>query len=224
MITNELRELLERAAKVLERTANDTLDGRNMAEELRALLDQPPEPQGDAALIDKFSADNPEEWARAVAHTEALDSMYAARDALVRLGDEPRALDRLYAAIHAMENPPCDAADMGGQAGEEVEVVAYIGRESRMTTEGWEDGHEYVVLAEHASDADKRYDAPLMTVAQHRRLIAAERQRAEGMAEALRGMLQLDEENHQRYSGDEDVCLEVRTARQALTAWEVKHA
>ena len=33
---------------------------------------------------------------------------------------------------------------------------------------------------------------------------------------ALRGMLQLDEENHQRYAGDEDVCMEVRYARAAL--------
>ena len=33
-------ELLGRAVKVLERTANDTLDGRNMAVELRALLAQ----------------------------------------------------------------------------------------------------------------------------------------------------------------------------------------
>lgn len=73
----------------------------------------------------------------------------------------------------ALATPPADAADMGWQAGEEVEVVAYIGRESRMTTEGWEDGHEYVVLAEHASDADKRYDVPLMTVAQHQRIVAA---------------------------------------------------
>ena len=64
------------------------------------------------------------------------------------------------------------AAIQGGM-GEGVEVVAYVGREARMTLEGWEDGHEYVVLAEHASDADKRYDVPLMTVAQHQRIVAA---------------------------------------------------
>lgn len=34
---------------------------------------------------------------------------------------------------------------------------------------------------------------------------------------ALRGMLQLDEENHQRLSGDNDVCKEVRNARAALS-------
>lgn len=34
---------------------------------------------------------------------------------------------------------------------------------------------------------------------------------------ALRGMLDLDEENHQRGSGDEDICAEVRAAYEALT-------
>lgn len=69
-----------------------------------------PEPaQGQqVAIIDQFAAENPEEWAQAVAHTEALDSMYGARAALVKLGDEARALEHLDAAIHAMENPPCD--------------------------------------------------------------------------------------------------------------------
>lgn len=44
------------------------------------------------------------------------------------------------------------------------------------------------------------------------RLLAA----APELLEALRGMLQLDEENHQRYPGDEDVCAEVRLARAAI--------
>lgn len=35
---------------------------------------------------------------------------------------------------------------------------------------------------------------------------------------ALEGMLALDEENHQRYPGDEDVCKEVQAAQAALTA------
>lgn len=34
---------------------------------------------------------------------------------------------------------------------------------------------------------------------------------------ALEGMLALDEEDHQRYPGDEDVCKEVRDARAALS-------
>ena len=39
-----------------------------------------------------------------------------------------------------------------------------------------------------------------------------------GLLVALQGMLSLDEADHQRYSGDEDVCLEVRTARAAIAA------
>lgn len=42
----------------------------------------------------------------------------------------------------------------------------------------------------------------------------------ERLREALRGLLQLDEENHQRYPGDEDVCQEVRIARAALSQGE----
>ena len=34
---------------------------------------------------------------------------------------------------------------------------------------------------------------------------------------ALEGMLALDEEDHQRYPGDEDVCKEVRDARAAIS-------
>lgn len=55
---------------------------------------------------------------------------------------------------------------------EEFEVVAYIGRSARMTGEGWEEGPEYSVLAGDATDADKRYDVPLMTVAKHKRIVA----------------------------------------------------
>lgn len=39
----------------------------------------------------------------------------------------------------------------------------------------------------------------------------------ERLRAALRGMLALDEEDHQRGHGDEDVCAEVRAAREALT-------
>lgn len=56
---------------------------------------------------------------------------------------------------------------------EGVEVVAYVGCQARMTTEGWENGEEYLVFADQASDADKRYDVPLMTVAQHLAALAA---------------------------------------------------
>lgn len=41
---------------------------------------------------------------------------------------------------------------------------------------------------------------------------------------ALEGMLALDEENHQRYPGDEDVCKEVQAAQAALSAAKAKGA
>lgn len=59
-------------------------------------------------------------------------------------------------------------AEVGG-----VEVVAYVGCQARMTTDGWENGEEYVVFADQASDADKRYDVPLMTVTQHLAALSA---------------------------------------------------
>ena len=40
------------------------------------------------------------------------------------------------------------------------------------------------------------------------------------LVDALEGWLSLDEENHQRYPGDEDVCLEVRNARAALATFK----
>ena len=40
------------------------------------------------------------------------------------------------------------------------------------------------------------------------------------LVDALEGLLSLDEENHQRYPGDEDVCLEVRNARAALAEFK----
>lgn len=72
---------------------------------------------------------------------------------------------------------------------EGVEVVAYVGCQARMTTEGWENGEEYLVFADQASDADKRYDVPLMTVAQHLAALAAvtaERDRLREDAERYR--------------------------------------
>jgi len=36
------------------------------------------------------------------------------------------------------------------------------------------------------------------------------------LRDALRGMLDLDEENHQRGAGDDDICAEVRAAYEAL--------
>ena len=59
------------------------------------------------------------------------------------------------------------------QQSEAVEVVAYMTCAARMTMDGWENGDEYAVIASEASDADKRYNVPLMTVAQHQRILAA---------------------------------------------------
>lgn len=56
---------------------------------------------------------------------------------------------------------------------ERPEVVGYVGCSAKMTSDGWENGPEYLVLAGEASDADKRYDVPLMTVAQHDRIVGA---------------------------------------------------
>jgi hypothetical protein len=50
------------------------------------------------------------------------------------------------------------------------------------------------------------------------KVMHAEAARGDRLASALRGMLQLDEENHQRYAGDGDVCKEVRDARAALAS------
>lgn len=51
-------------------------------------------------------------------------------------------------------------------------------------------------------------------------LAAIQAPEVQALREALHGLLQLDEENHQRYAGDDDVCKEVRDARAALAALE----
>ena len=45
-------------------------------------------------------------------------------------------------------------------------------------------------------------------------------EKSAALVDALEGLLSLDEENHQRYPGDEDVCLEVRNARAALAEFK----
>ncbi len=57
----------------------------------------------------------------------------------------------------ALATPPADAADMGGQAGEEVEVVGYL------------DAHD--CLWNETTHPDRMI--PLMTVGQHQRIVAA---------------------------------------------------
>lgn len=69
-------------------------------------------------------------------------------------------LDRIVKAKQelrkALATPPVDAADMGGQAGEEVEVVGYL------------DAHD--CLWNETTHPDRMI--PLMTVGQHQRIVA----------------------------------------------------
>ena len=53
----------------------------------------------------------------------------------------------------------------------------------------------------------------------HVREVTDEADHAATLADALDGMIKLDEGNCQRYPGDEDVCMEVRLAREALAAY-----
>lgn len=66
-----------------------------------------------------------------------------------------------------LATPPADAADMGGQAGEEVEVVAHI------------DEHDSLC---HLAPRTEHF--ALMTVSQHRRILAQHRRQAGKLAEA----------------------------------------
>ena len=65
--------------------------------------------------------------------------------------------DDLRAVRALLATPPADAADMGGQAGEEVEVVGYL------------DAHD--CLWNETTHPDRMI--PLMTVGQHQRIVAA---------------------------------------------------
>lgn len=109
-------------------------------------------------------------------------------------------IDEAASALSILATPPADAADMGGQAGEEVEVVAYRhwGDASRLIPRIGKD------RALPDSYADE-FTIPLMTVAQHR-------QQAGKLVEALRGCLELIDVISP-LEGDE-----VRKARAALSA------
>lgn len=110
-----------------------------------------------------------------------------------------------------LETPPADAADMGGQAGEEVEVVGY-----------WtEDGLHWT--EESAAHGSKAYQS-MMTVAQHRRINAQHRQQAGKLAEALRKIhfradCFVEDDMDMRVPSIEAI---VRIAGEALAAWDVK--
>lgn len=73
-------------------------------------------------------------------------------------------------------------------------------------------------------DYPESLSCPVVIKADDLRAILAPPQPADvgELVDALRGMLALDEENHQRCSGDEDVCLEVRKARAALAKFDYK--
>lgn len=111
----------------------------------------------------------------------------------------------------ALATPPADAADMGGLAGEEVEVVGY-----------WtEDGLHWT--EESAAHGSKAYQS-MMTVAQHRRINAQHRQQAGKLAEALRKIhfradCFVEDDMDMRVPSIEAI---VRIAGEALAAWDVK--
>lgn len=69
--------------------------------------------------------------------------------------------DDLRAVRALLSTPPADAADMGGQAGEEVEVVAHLMRPDFM--------EPYVSIRRGCSGV---FVEQLMTVAQHHRILA----------------------------------------------------
>ena len=61
-------------------------------------------------------------------------------------------------------------------------------------------------------DIFKHKDSEHFAGEQNANLIAA----APELLDALQAMLSLDEDNHQRHAGDDDVCYEVRKAREAV--------
>lgn len=94
------------------------------------------------------------------------DTIKISRDELQRIAQgcscevTTDALDALLAT------PPADAADMGGQAGEEVEVMAYA-------VDHPEAGYKvYKQFSQWMNGGEWRCDS-LMTVAQHQRIVAA---------------------------------------------------
>lgn len=84
--------------------------------------------------------------------------------------------ERYYAAEfrQLLATPPADAADMGGQAGEEVEVRGLQ----------WLDTGHYRKKPPQFGYNPHDWN-PLMTVAQHRRILAQHRQQAGKLVEAL---------------------------------------
>ena len=105
----------------------------------------------------------------------------------------------------ALATPPADAADMGGQAEEGVEVVAHLMRPDFM--------EPYVSIRRDCSGV---FVEQLMTVAQHLRILAQHRQQAGKLAEALRKLtaaMACHDSTPEEYNA-------LAGAREALADWE----
>jgi len=105
---------------------------------------------------------------------------------------------RIVACVNACRGLPTDELEQKG-------LVAAVGTQL-LAADDRAEGQEREIrrLAHVAANAENE-------------LADALNQRDELLA-ALEGMMALDEEHHQRYPGDEDVCLEVMTARAAIAS------
>lgn len=140
-------------------------------------------------------------------------AFYASDDAEFLSAVSPWVVIALITRLRAAENKlralePI-AADMGGQAGEEVEVVAYI------------DEHDSLC---HLAPRTEHF--ALMTVSQHLRILAKHRQQAGKLAEALRIIhfradCFVEDDMDMRVPSIEAI---VRIAGEALADWEKTNA
>nr|WP_286948317.1 hypothetical protein [Pseudomonas sp. UBA6718] len=120
-----------------------------------------------------------------------------------------------------LETPPADAADMGGQAGEEVEVVAWLsevrsGEKTVIRASMSETSLEGMRKGYRDENAVIVRDDPCMTVAQHRRILAKHRQQAGKLVEALRKLtaaMACHDSTPEEYNA-------LAGAREALADWE----
>ena len=116
------------------------------------------------------------------------DTIKISRELAIDLLDQGRrtvtwaAQDKLRALL---ATPPADAADMGGQAGEEVEVVGYQWVQGSSELNGFEQSVRLTQKKPANVEARLGYQ-PVMTVPQHRRIVAQHRQQAGKLMEALR--------------------------------------
>lgn len=163
---------------------------------------------------------------------EALESEI---DARYGEGKTHPALARKYESDMADVNelrtllatPPADAADMGWQAGEEVEVVAWLsevrsGNKTVIRASMSETSLEGMRKGYRDENAVIVRDDPCMTVAQHRRILAQHRQQAGKLVEALRKIhfradCFVEDDMDMRVPSIEAI---VRIAGEALAAWE----